>query len=189
MDSALIVSRTEKSFEFFTQMLDSVRCEEIVTVNSCGEARRLMLGRDFDLCIINAPLSDESGESLSRHVAARGICQVLLLVGAQYFEEMSAHVEDAGVITLSKPLHKDLFWSALKLARAAHIKMRGLQSENTKLIRRIEDIRIVDRAKCLLISYLGMTEAQAHKYIEKQAMDTRMTKRAVAEDILKTYEY
>jgi response regulator NasT len=114
---------------------------------------------------------------------------VLLLVGAQYFEEMSAHVEDAGVITLSKPLHKELFWNALKLARAAYIKMQNLQSENTKLVRRIEDIRIVDRAKCMLISYLNMTEAQAHKYIEKQAMDTRMTKRAVAEDILKTYEY
>ena len=40
-----------------------------------------------------------------------------------------------------------------------------------------------------LIQYLSMTESQAHRYIEKQAMDMRLPKRAVAESILNTYEY
>jgi len=50
------------------------------------------------------------------------------------------------------------------------------------------DIRIIDRAKCLLISYLNMSEQEAHRYIEKQAMDMRLTKRMIAEGIIKTYE-
>ena len=47
---------------------------------------------------------------------------------------------------------------------------------------------MVDRAKCALIQYLGFTEPQAHRYIEKQAMDLRQTRREVAESILKSDE-
>ena len=57
-----------------------------------------------------------------------------------------------------------------------------------KLQKKIEEIRLVDRAKCALIQYLNMTEATAHRYIEKQAMDTRRTKSAIAKDILNTYD-
>ena len=44
------------------------------------------------------------------------------------------------------------------------------------------------RAKWLLIERRGMTEAEAHRYIEKEAMDTRLPKREVARDILRTFE-
>ena len=50
------------------------------------------------------------------------------------------------------------------------------------------EIRIVNRAKCLLIEQLRMTEEEAHRYIEKQAMDRCVTKRTVAENILSTYK-
>ena len=74
------------------------------------------------------------------------------------------------------------------MAGAVHKKLQAMQRENSKLQQKIEDIRITQRAKGVLMSYLGMTEEEAHKYIEKQAMDTRMSKRAVAEGILKIYE-
>ena len=51
----------------------------------------------------------------------------------------------------------------------------------------MEEIRMVNRAKWLLIEQLKMTEQQAHRYIEKQAMDRCITRRAVAEQILATY--
>ena len=57
-----------------------------------------------------------------------------------------------------------------------------------KLQKKIEEIRLVDRAKCVLIQYLNMTEAEAHRYIEKQAMDMRKTKKTIAENILNTYD-
>ena len=52
----------------------------------------------------------------------------------------------------------------------------------------MEEKDIVDRAKVVLIKHLSMTEQQAHRFIEKQAMDMRVNKTAVAEGILKTYE-
>ena len=66
--------------------------------------------------------------------------------------------------------------------------MLGIHNENKKLSRRLEDMGLIDRAKCVLIQVLGMTEPQAHRYIEKQAMDMRVSKRQVAEELLKTYE-
>lgn len=188
MDSALIVSSSDKGVAYLTQLLNSASVSHIVTLASGGEARRLVLERDFDLVIINAPLKDEFGESLSCHIASKGISQVILLVKGEHFDEVSAATEEYGVLTVSKPVNTDLFWAALKLAKSMHAKLKRMQTENNKLKQRIEDIRIIDRAKCVLISYLSMTEQEAHRYIEKQAMDMRITKRAVAEGILKMYE-
>lgn len=66
--------------------------------------------------------------------------------------------------------------------------MKGLKKQNEQLQKKIEDIKFVDRAKCVLIEYLKMSEAEAHRFIEKQAMDLRVTKREIASRILKTYE-
>ena len=52
----------------------------------------------------------------------------------------------------------------------------------------MEEIRLVNRAKWLLISELKMSENDAHKYIEKQAMDRCITRRAMAESIIRTYK-
>ena len=61
-------------------------------------------------------------------------------------------------------------------------------SENAALHNKLSELRLVNRAKCVLIQYLGIGEAQAHRYIEKQAMDQRVSKRGLAEIIIKTYE-
>lgn len=189
MDSALIVSNSEKSIAFFVEMLKAISCEKISTVSSCGEARRLLIQQDFDLFIINSPLPDESGERLALYIVEKTASQVILIVKSELYDDVTALVENAGVSTIAKPLNRNIFWSTLKLVSATHTRMRKMHAENKKLVQKIEDIKVVDRAKYLLISYLKMTESEAHKYIEKQAMDSRMTKRKVAERILKTYEY
>lgn len=75
----------------------------------------------------------------------------------------------------------------LKLITATRRRLLGLKHENIKLQKKIEDIRLVDRAKCVLIQHLSLTEQQAHRYIEKQAMDRRISKPEVAQGILNTY--
>jgi response regulator NasT len=188
MESALIVSSLEKGTDFFSGILNAAGFHQVITLKSCGEVRRLLLERSFDLIIINTPLPDESGESLSRFIAVKGTSQVILVVKNEFFDAVSAVCEEDGVLTISKPINKVIFWSALSLAKSAHKRLKRVHSENTKLKQRIEDIRVIDRAKCILISYTNLNEQDAHRYIEKQAMDMRSTKREVAENILKTYE-
>ena len=187
MESALIVSNTDKSTAFFTEMLTAASVGHIAAAQSCAQSRRLLLERDFDLVIVNAPLRDESGESLSRHIASREDSQVILIVKSEFFDAVSSICEEDGVLTVSKPVNRSVLWSALRLAISAQSKLKRIKAENSQLKRKIEDIRVVDRAKCLLISHLNISEQEAHRYIEKQAMDVRSTRRVVAEGILKTY--
>ena len=67
-------------------------------------------------------------------------------------------------------------------------RLRALCTETVSLKRKLDDTRIVTRAKLLLMSRLKMSEAEAHRYIEKTAMDTGAKRREVAESIIRTYE-
>ena len=73
------------------------------------------------------------------------------------------------------------------LLEASQRKLRKCQEENNKLRKKLEELRVVCQAKCLLVEYLHLTEEEAHKYIERQAMEDRKTRRAVAEDIMREY--
>ena len=102
-------------------------------------------------------------------------------------EEITEKVEDYGVITVAKPISRQMFWSALKLARVTQRRLTMARRENAKQQKKIEDLKLVSRAKLVLISYAGMSEEEAHKYVERQAMEERKTRRAVAEEILREY--
>ena len=67
-------------------------------------------------------------------------------------------------------------------------RLRIMEKKNASVEEKIEEIRIVNRAKCLLIEQLKMTESEAHRYIEKQAMDRCVTRRVIAENIILTYK-
>lgn len=188
MDSVLIVSPNENASALLLPVLSQHRLNNVMTVKTGGEARRLTIERDFDLCIINAPLADETGESLSINVAENNESQVILIVRAEIADDIAHAVEEYGVMVVQKPLNRAVLNSVIRLANASFNRINALKTKNKALLRKIEDIRLIDRAKCVLIEYLRMTEAEAHRYIEKQAMDMRQTKREVAVDILKTYE-
>ena len=89
---------------------------------------------------------------------------------------------------LSKPMSTQLFTQSLRLLCGIRERLRGLEKKNATIEEKMEEIRLVNRAKWLLIGELNMTEQEAHRYIEKQAMDRCVTKRAVAEQILSTYK-
>jgi response regulator NasT len=184
IESALIVSRSEKGTAFFIEFLRVASVAQISAVTSCSEARQLMLDRDFDLAIVNAPLRDETGEDFSRQVASDGRAQVILVVKYEHYNQVAAVSSSAGVMTISKPIDNNLLWSTLNLADAAQAQVRRMQAENSVLQQKIEDIRIIDRAKILLIAQFSMSESEAHRFIEKQAMDMRTTRRAIAERII-----
>ena len=188
MDRALIVSCTEKSKNIFADNLLAAFIPQIIAVQSCGEARRTLLERDFDLIVIDAPLRDESGEEFAKHVAVNCVTQVILAVHSEFFEAISAICENYGILTISKPINQPVLWATIKLSIAAQNRLQRMHNENSQLKQKIEDIRIINRAKCLLISHLSLSEKDAHKFIEKQSMDMRVSKREVASGILKTYE-
>lgn len=188
MDSVLIISSSEKAKAFFREILNLNSCKEIVAVSSSSEARHFLDEKDFDLCIINVPLSDEFGVDLALDIVSRTMMQAMLIVKSEIVDEVSARVEDSGVIVMTKPIIRQVFENSLKMVTVFNNRMKRLKNENYKLHKKIDDIQFVNRAKCVLIEYLKMTESEAHRFIEKQSMDLRITAKEVATRILKTYE-
>ncbi len=188
MKNALIISDSQKGVDFFSKMLKSVPINDISIKCSCAEARLLLLERQFDLVIINAPLKDEQGDSLAMQIAMKSISQVIITVDASIYEDISANLEEYGVLTVSKPINTNLFWSVLKIAIATSNKLNAYQNENQRLTKQISDIKTVDRAKRILMSNFSLSENDAHKHIEKEAMNQRKSKVEIALSILKTYE-
>lgn len=90
----------------------------------------------------------------------------------------------AGVMTA----HPDELAAVLPALLASAERLRTLRDKTSSLQQRLDDSRIVARAKLLLISRLGMSEGDAHRYIEKTAMDSCLPRRDVAEGIIRTYE-
>ncbi|MFI3201398.1 MAG: ANTAR domain-containing protein [Eubacteriales bacterium] len=188
MDSAFIISSSEKSVPFMRQMLEEMAITRIQVATSSGEARRILVEEEYDLCIVNAPLSDEYGEQLAIYMMEKELSEVILLVKSELYEKVSRKVERLGIVVVGKPISKTMFWNALKITQTSFYRIERMRRENKKLAQQIEDIRIINRGKCVLMSYLSMSEKEAHKHIERHAMDMRITKREVAEGILKTYD-
>lgn len=185
MERILIVSATQKSHTALTQFLVSCGVQaQTAAAGSGSEARRALVDGDFDLILINTPLPDEFGHELAQAAACDTLSGVILLAKAENADGVAEKVEDDGVFVVPKPLSRSLFLQALRMTRAARARLTGLRRENRRLQQRIEDIRLVDRAKCLLIECCAMTEPAAHAYIEQQAMARRRTKRDIAEEII-----
>lgn len=183
----LIVSAVEKIYEYITEILPPGEFSPILRAGSAGEAKRMLVSDEADIVIINTPLPDEFGTELALDLSG-GTAGVLLLVKNDYFDQVCYRVEREGVLTVGKPSSRQTLYGAVKLAAAMSAKLAKMERKNKTLQEKMADIRTVNRAKWLLIENLNMTEKDAHYYIEKQAMDMRLSRHEVAENIIRTYD-
>ena len=116
-----------------------------------------------------------------------GLSVALLLAKSDVYDEMEAKLTCQGVFTLAKPTSALLLNQSLKWLVSARERLRRMEEKATSVEEKMEEIRLVNRAKWLLIEQLKMTEAEAHRHIEKQAMDRCTTRREIALGIIKTY--
>lgn len=187
MESMLIVSGAAKATQGLIELLKPYNLTAHLAENS-AEARREMLQQEFDCVLINTPLKDEFGWELATIAAQKSTSGILLLVKGELAEEIGGEVEEYGVVVLPKPFSRAAFHQALRWMNASQNRLLQLKKQNFKLQKQMEDLRLISRAKCILIQKANLTEQQAHHYIEKQAMDMRMTKREVALSVIRTYE-
>ncbi len=185
--AVLIVSAGDKFDEAARALLPPTDFWPVVTARGAGEARRQMLGAAFDLVLIQTPLRDEFGSALASDICQSSGAGVLLFVKKELYDDVYAEVMEQGVMVLPMPASTQTVAQTLRILCAARERLRRMEEKQATVEEKIEEIRLVNRAKWLLIERLQMTEEDAHRYIEKQAMDLRLTRRAVAENIINTY--
>lgn len=188
MKDVLVVSKTEKSTTALMQLLKQEGYTGFMTAADSVRAKELLTDNEFDLIVINTPLEDGMGLDLSVYLIDNTKAGVFLLTGQDAIDKVGDKLEQRGVLSLCKPVNRALFHQSILVWRATQNRIEGLEKENEKLKLKVEEINIIHRAKCTLMQCLAMSEPQAHRYLEKQAMDMRQSKRKVAEQVLNTYE-
>ena len=184
MGRALIVSAGASSNEYISARLTELGYARPIIVPSAAEARRRMLESDFELIVVNSPLPDEFGHELCADAVEKTDAGVIFLAKAAAAEQLLTPLSEEGVL----PFSNTFFLQAIHMAAASNHRLLLLRQENQRMQEKLAQVRLVSRAKCCLIELGHMTEAKAHRYIEKKAMDTRRDRAEVAQEILDSYD-
>lgn len=185
--SILIVSATDSFTSAFADLLPEARYSPVDTVTSVSVAKRVLAEKTFDFVIINAPLPDDAGTRFAIDTCTTKQSAVLLLVKNDIHAGIHDRVAEYGVFTLPKPISKVTMTHALNWLESARERLRQFEKKSISIEDKMAEIRLVNKAKWLLISELHMSEPDAHRYVEKQAMDRCVSRRSIAEEIIKTY--
>ena len=182
--SVLVVSKDSKISSLISVMLTSPLFE-LTLCTDFNEARRKVNERNYNIIIVD---SGESGDYDFAVDISDTQSTILLMVQPEYFDQISYRVEGYGILTITKPFDSFYFYNMMKIAIAVQYKMQVLNSQTVKLKEKMDEIRLVNRAKMLLMQTQNMTEQEAHHYMEKEAMNRCIKRTVLAEEIIKMYE-
>ena len=186
--SVLIVSAADGFVSAVRSVLPENNCDLVNTAENVSLAKRMLAERDYDFVIINSPLPDDTGINISIDICSNSNSVALLFIRSEFFEEINDKVSRYGVFTLSKPATKMLLTTAIGWMISVRERLRRSEKKALTLEEKMAEIRLVNRAKWLLIDKKKIDEPEAHRYIEKQAMDRCVTKVQIAKEIIDSYD-
>ena len=138
-----------------------------------------------DLVVIDIKMPILDGISAAERIARARIAPVVLLTAFSQ-KELVERARDAGAMAyVVKPFTSADLIPALEIALSRHAEISSLESEISDLTERFETRKLVERAKSLLQTSMGLSEPEAFRWIQKTSMDRRLTMREVAETVLK----
>lgn len=185
--SVLVISAKENFNASLQSLLPESKYAPVQMVSSVSLAKGVLLERSFDFVFINTPLPDDFGTRFAIEISGNKGTVILLLVRNEVYEEVCDKVTEYGILTLPKPASKQMVAHTLNFMAGIRERLRKLENKSLSMEEKMKEIRLVNRAKWVLIDELKMSEADAHRYIEKQAMDRCVSRREIAEEIISTY--
>ncbi|MGN0711554.1 MAG: ANTAR domain-containing response regulator [Anaerovoracaceae bacterium] len=189
LNRILFVTRDTKAKNALIDYLKSSNDKIIDVALGAPDAKEKLAASAYDIIMINYPIDSHTDASFAIECTQTTASGVIALLKNKEIESLAERLEGHGIIVASKPVSRLVLNQAIKFAILSKNRVSHISEENTKLHVQIEQIKLVNRAKWVLVKYLNMSEDQAHKYIEQQAMDRRISKKKIAEKILKTYEH
>lgn len=181
----LVVSGSPEAARRLGALLPEARCVPVLYAQDADGALHQSMRDEVELVLLLEPVPGADVDALAETFSAQDRFCVLLLTADDIPRNA---LEERGVLVLPCSTPDTLIRQAIRLLTAMRFRLRRMEHHTAKLEAKVEDIKIINRAKLLLVQHLKMTETEAHKYIEKQAMDTCMKRRTIAENIIRTYE-
>ena len=189
MNGALLVAANSEIYKVLCACLSRLGYDPVLLAVSYERAREILSRQRVGLVFVNASSCNKEELAFVREVSLQTDAAVIALTRETLVARAEQALLQTRVLVIGTPLSKAALVQSVKLAQSMRDKLTRIERENEKLRQKIEDLKVVDRAKCCLVAFLRMNEEQAHRYIQKRSMDMRVSQRDVAEDILKTYEY
>jgi response regulator NasT len=186
--SILIVSASEQLTAFVKKVISDGRFSGIEVRKSVAQAAQELLNRHYDVVLVNAPLPDDFGVEFVLDLCDRYTSGVLILTPGDVCDDVTDRVIDYGVVVLAKPVTNRALARNIRHLCAIQDKIRNTEKKVLTLEEKINELRIVNQAKCLLIEKEHISEEEAHRRIGKQAMDRCISRKIVAEEIIEKYD-
>jgi response regulator NasT len=137
-----------------------------------------------DLVVLDVKMPRLDGISAAQRIAEQRIAPVVILTAFSQ-RDLVERARDAGAMAyLVKPFNKSDLMPAIEMAVSRFTELRQLEAEVADLTDRLQTRKVVDRAKGELQRQLGVSEPDAFRWIQKTAMDLRMSMRQVAEGVV-----
>ena len=164
------------------EMLGEAGYLVVAQASDGAEAIALVAEHKPDLAILDVKMPILDGISAAEEIIAT--CPVLMLTAFSQ-RELVDRARDAGVMAyVLKPFTINDLVPAIEIAISRHVQMKSLAEEVADLHDRLETRKIIDRAKGILMAALNLTEPQAFSWIQKAAMDRRLTMKEVAQAVI-----
>jgi response regulator NasT len=164
------------------EMLGEAGYLVVAQASDGAEAIALVAEHKPDLAILDVKMPILDGISAAEEIIAT--CPVLMLTAFSQ-RELVDRARDAGVMAyVLKPFTINDLVPAIEIAISRHVQMKTLAEEVADLHDRLETRKLIDRAKGILMAALNLTEPQAFSWIQKAAMDRRLTMKEVAQAVI-----
>ena len=137
-----------------------------------------------DLVVLDVKMPRLDGIAAAQRIAEARIAPVVILTAFSQ-RELVERARDAGAMAyLVKPFTKTDLVPAIEMAVSRFAELQMLEAEVADLTERLETRKVVDRAKSVLQEQLELSEPDAFRWIQKTAMDLRLSMRQVAEGVI-----
>ncbi len=156
---------------------------EVVGEGANGEeAISLVKELKPDLAVLDVKMPILDGISAAEQIISE--CAVLMLTAFSQ-RELVDRARDAGVMAyVVKPFSISDLVPAIEIAISRHLQMRALDDQLQNLTEKLETRKLVDRAKGILMQALNLSEPESFSWIQKAAMDRRITMKEVAQAVI-----
>ena len=159
----------------------------LVTADGMDEAERKLAQLDPALVVWQCDAPGLPALRQCVRLAEGSEAVFLLLVRPGTYEAVWRFVQAAGICVMSWPAPQEVFRQTLRNLLLLKKSLRAMQEKTDQLQSQLQDMKRIQKAKSLLMNQLGMSEADAHRWIEKAAMDRCVKKREIAETIIRMY--
>ncbi|HEX7165957.1 MAG TPA: response regulator [Acidimicrobiales bacterium] len=166
------------------EILEEEGYEVVGETGRGDEAVRLVRDLEPDLAVLDIKMPGMDGLAAAREISGEQRSAVLILTAFSQ-RNLIEEARDAGALAyLIKPFQRSELVPAIEVALGRFHEMRALRDEVQGLENQLETRRVVDRAKGILMDECGLKEHEAFSFVQKTAMQQRVTMKSIAEHVI-----